>query len=320
MGPLEIATWVGLLLAVVGLWLTFALSKRSRLVIYAQQWTKIVENITASIPGLVVEYRGEGNLQNVVRVTAFVHNVGNVDIDKRDLSVPLTITLPGRSRWLEVGLDSHASNAAVAMAGQTLEISWDLLRKGEKIRFEGLFEYAPDEPKGLAIGKVLKASGRIKNTSLQTLNSINAQPEPIFSIGGTLSSAFLGLFGVLLLLTSSGGVNLNFVEEGVELKTYIGDGEIPCASRDRLPSLWIWDSRPCDIDLTKKPLPEVVVEKSSTDWLGRLLGFLIVVVFLPLQLISSVYDIVTQRRRFGRIVWLPEWVAHLIGRISKKNG
>ncbi|CAN0377187.1 unnamed protein product, partial [Phaeothamnion confervicola] len=176
-----------------GVVISLYLVSRPKVVIFVQRWTKIVDDITKSIDGLEVSYGGDKDLRNLVRVTGFVQNSGSSDIDQRDVYDPLTITLPGQSRWLQVTASSNEVRTEAKFDGPSLSLSWDLLRRGERVRFDALFEYLPPDGKGMLIDRIFRASGRIKNTAIKTIREIDVVQRPVLRLG-TLAASIWMLF------------------------------------------------------------------------------------------------------------------------------
>jgi hypothetical protein len=279
------------------------------LIVYVQRWTKIVDDITQQIEGLQVTFGGQLAPRNVVRVTAFLRNVGNVDIDRSDVHEPLTISLPGQSRWLRAHLSAGRIKCDGKIDGSKLTLTWDMIRKRERIQIDGLFEFAPADNRGMSIAEILVADGRIKNTKIETLKEIQDQPTPLMrGSSGDLIYIALYLWSVSAYMHPT--VGLELLNGDKVVKTFVSDEGKVCAAPNYNEYLRLIPFYPqphtCAVELPEKFVNgslSVRPKKSAAQVFGTVMYAILtaVLVFAVGLRVSSRY--LRQRRRFDRISW-----------------
>ncbi|KAB1066064.1 hypothetical protein [Salibacter halophilus] len=90
-----------------------------------------------------VNYAGNSIDNYLILFKGTLVNNGHKDIDKSSVYKPLRIKSKNEFKWLESSLSEVPQGATVdlnKLDDTTLEIKWDLLKKGEQIEFETLIE------------------------------------------------------------------------------------------------------------------------------------------------------------------------------------
>lgn len=303
---------IGLIGAIIGIAVSVYLNKRSSVVVYVQRWTKIVDDITKSIDGLEVSYRGIRDLRNLVRITGFVQNAGSVDVSAGDVHVPLAITLPGESKWLQVTISGEEAGATATVLANRLEMTWALFRPKERIQFDALIEFLPTNASGMRVSDVLASSGRIKNTRVRTLRDLNVSLRPILDLGMAASLFWFVFLLWAFVLQVNNGANLNIYSEGREVQPYVSADDRLCVSEHYSPWQRIvpFLSTPACVEVVttttaKMGKLEIRMEKLEPPpiWQRILLGLL--TLYYGLIVARDIYQrYATQRRHFGRVVWV----------------
>lgn len=309
----DIATWGGVVLTLVSLALPFVLHQRRGVSVFIQKWTKIVDDVTSTIEGLEVSYNGDKDVRNLVRITGFVQNSGRSDIDKNDVYDPLTITLPGESRWLQANFVSDGPKGSARLDGAKLSFDWDLLRRGERIRFEALFQYLPPGGNRMAIEDIFISNGRIKNTPVRTLRELDVAQRPILGFGTLIAGIWLvWLVGNFVELFGPVSADYGLFSGDRAVTPYVASDGRLCASQNY--NIW-WQvlpfsqPPPCDVELQVFSASlgefEYRVERNPpNDW-WRFLFFGAIVAYWAWSMADTlVRRYSTQKRHFGSVRWL----------------
>lgn len=160
-----------------------------------------------------------------------IENSGTTDIDKTSIYKPIIITTNKYFEWLEINLINTGSetNSTIEILNKNdIRITWDLLKKGEKIEFQALIEAEIKNEKLLGNDNLvsnfynsLKFESRITNLekidcndkySNEITSDLNTNFLIIVSIITLVSSFALGNFSDITkdLITSKDYVNINF--------------------------------------------------------------------------------------------------------------
>lgn len=290
-------------LAFIGLWYSVRAHRTSEIAVYVQKSAKIVADITADVSGLEVSYRGSRELKNLVRLTGFIRNDGNLDIDRRDVYSPLVLSLPSGGRWLEVNCFAERISAAAELDGQHVKFDWDMLEQSRKIRFEALLEL----PVGFSEARFLTADARIKNTKVKLDPGVYDQPRAVFILASIWPFALIFLCAGILSLSSIREITYvaAFDLEGNKLGPAILDrNDRICVSRLD----WLsFDGHTCEyVPITVvsekyslRTLTEPYASKDPTR-----LGFVVMFVIVLLRIAIDAYSQVrTSKKRFDKVRW-----------------
>lgn len=166
-------------LSVLGLFVTWKTMFRPKVQL-------IVENITAltnlgdfSSP-ITVKYEEEDISKNLFLISGYLANVGNVDIDERDVEKPINFILPQNSKWHSFKILSNKShiNISESYTERSLEVNIGLWKKNEGFRFDALVSLDVEGVDNKNFN-FLNVSSRIKG--LDNIDIVPLQKEKIFS-------------------------------------------------------------------------------------------------------------------------------------------
>lgn len=107
----------------------------------------VLANLTNSSFEISVKYQEKEVSNNLILISAYLINNGNVDIDIRDVEQPVTIILPSESRWLSFQVVSNRNGMIIAetILENKLELKVGLWKKGEGFNFDALIAFAHEE-------------------------------------------------------------------------------------------------------------------------------------------------------------------------------
>ncbi len=190
-----IFTLIGILLAIVSLYLFFKSKAKSRLV-YLKNFIISPITIIKNIPDIEILYKKSKSVDRIFLTNVTFINAGNIDIDKTALYQPLSIILPDGFNWLTSDIieKSEKLNIETTRDENNLQFTWDLLKPKEFFTLEGLIEYKgenfPEDRKKL---RKMSFDFRIKNINkIETLEKSRLLDTTTFIFFLFLS--FVGLY------------------------------------------------------------------------------------------------------------------------------
>lgn len=134
-----ILTVLGILVTILGAFWTWKAIFRPKIQLVSEDVT-IVANIGKISSDLKVSYKDDGVSNDLILISAYLINVGNVDIAIDDVEEPVTIVLPSGAQWLSFQVERNNHNMRVKgeLVNNRLEIGCGLWKKNEGFKFDAL--------------------------------------------------------------------------------------------------------------------------------------------------------------------------------------
>lgn len=170
--------------ALFGIWGIFLALRRVKypasLTFVLEQSVALLDDFATKIPNLAVLYKNTPINKNVVLISGYLVNDGNVDITPAMTEMPLTCNLPGNCSWLEFKVTNTATALQVTstlLSPTAVQIGLGLFRRDESFSFQALALLDDDHAKKKPVEFTgsLKWSHRI--ASLGTVKTMQ-MPEP----------------------------------------------------------------------------------------------------------------------------------------------
>ena len=102
----------------------------------------LFESIVKNMEGIDIRYENQRISPSVALLKGCFINTGNKDIDQSIIHEPVSLLLPEKNKWLKAMVVSTSPRvgAKINTKANVLELSWDLLKKNEFIRFDALIQ------------------------------------------------------------------------------------------------------------------------------------------------------------------------------------
>lgn len=126
-------------IGVIGLFITWKAWFRPKIQLIVENTTALTNLGDFSSP-ITVKYEKEDISKNLFLISGYMINVGNVDIDKRDVENPINLVLPKNSKWHSFKILSNKSNMNINefYTESSLEVNVGLWKKNEGFKFDAL--------------------------------------------------------------------------------------------------------------------------------------------------------------------------------------
>lgn len=191
----------------------------------------VLANLTNSSFEISVKYQEKEVSNNLILISAYLINNGNVDIDIRDVEQPVTIILPGESKWLSFQVRNNKNGMKIAETiwGNTLELKVGLWKKGEGFNFDALIAF--DHEQVLKEKKKLFESFNI-TSRISGVDKINILDLPEEKKYKNKYHKFFSQFGIpvialMMYVGLGGGLYFDsFETTKYELKAYENNKEL----------------------------------------------------------------------------------------------
>ncbi|MBE3118059.1 MAG: hypothetical protein IMZ50_04785 [Candidatus Atribacteria bacterium] len=216
-------TGLGVLLAIIGIVLTIKANKKIKLSYIEVDYIPLFQSIVKNIDGIEVQYEGKTISPSLHLLKGCIINAGTLDIDDQTIHEPLRIKLSETFKWIKVGISDKSPDLKLEYeirATGELEFRWNLMKKGEYIKFDALIEAQArsaeteikDSPKAeLGFTKNLSFLHRI--TNLDAITFFRAQGYKAtkkFSSTLLFILMFAALFGISIIISSK---NISYILE-----------------------------------------------------------------------------------------------------------
>jgi hypothetical protein len=216
-------TGLGVLLAIIGIVLTIKANKKINLSYIEVDYIPLFQSIVKNIDGIEVQYEGKTISPSLHLLKGCIINAGTLDIDDQAIHEPVRIKLLETFKWVKVGISDKSPDLKVEYeireTGE-LEFRWNLMKKGEYIKFDALIEAKVESAEAdvkdghkaeLGFTKNLSIRHRIAN--LYTISFFRAKgykPTKKFSLTISVIFMFAAFLGISILIASK---NINYVLE-----------------------------------------------------------------------------------------------------------
>lgn len=201
-------TILGLILGVVGIYLTVRRRYPGRLTYIREAAVSVFNDVVRSIPELAVTYEGAPLAANVVILRGHVVNTGRKDITSEMVDAPVTFQLPEGFRWRKVvitGASSGVKPQCSLTTARQLTFSLGLFRCKEHLSFEAIAEVpiGDDDGKSPAarLDGAVAITHRIADTlkvETRTLPADSAQKRLWSRPGMSQFLLYVALFAILV--------------------------------------------------------------------------------------------------------------------------
>ena len=177
--------------------------KKIRLSYIEEDCIPLFKSIIKNMQGIEIFFEKAPINPSLVMLKGCLLNSGNTDIDDKMIHEPLAIRLPENSRWKRVIITDKSPDIKVTskIINNDLEINWDLMKKGEYIRFDSLIDIGLDEEdtkneSGKSISKRLKFTHRITN-----LDKVKRLEKPVLKRFTRSSLWYMGFMALVIILS-----------------------------------------------------------------------------------------------------------------------
>ncbi len=138
------------LLGIMGIFYTFKLRNNHKLLLIGRDLQCTFRSFGLNVDDISISFKGQPLGQKVAFFRATIINDGNTDIDKSIIYKPLQIKAPNSCKWLHAVISQNSAGLSAEVniiAPDTLEFTWDILKKGELLTFDSLVEVSLPKPK-----------------------------------------------------------------------------------------------------------------------------------------------------------------------------
>ena len=231
-----------------GIWYARKSRNKASLAFVVKEFIPLFKTIVKDFKNLEIKYKGIIISEGLILIKASLVNNGNIDIDKKSIIKPFSISLPNHYKCIEVTPTdiSEDVNANISLDNNEIAIDWDLLKQREFISFDFLIEMTGQDVKYIVGENVLsdfKINHRITNVNKVErfeidINRAEEQYKPLNLLGSLLLPTILLLGGIFLILTIvfevKDGISYKINNDGINKKfrvTYINDTVVKVTSR-----------------------------------------------------------------------------------------
>lgn len=195
-------TVIGLILAVVGIWLTVRHRFPGRIALIKRSSTNLFSEVIQTIPELSVSYGGQPVQSRLTLFSAYFVNVGHKDFSPDMVDKPLQIKLAEGFVWKKVSATSISKDLQVSarIVDSAAIFDFGLFRRNELFRFDALIEVpaatASSKSSTRQVERAMTFHHRIADTAAVKAQSLpeNPKSQPLYKRQN------IGVFAMMLLI------------------------------------------------------------------------------------------------------------------------
>ncbi|MFO1440839.1 MAG: hypothetical protein U1F81_21155 [Verrucomicrobiaceae bacterium] len=195
-------TVIGLILAVVGIWLTVRHRFAGRIALIKRSSTNLFSEVIQTIPELSVSYGGQPVQSRLTLFSGYFVNVGHKDFSPDMVDKPLQIKLAEGFVWKKVSAISISKDLQVSarIADNAAIFDFGLFRRNELFRFDALIEVpaatASSKSSARQVERAMTFHHRIADTAAVKTQSLpeNPKSQPLYK------RQTIGVFAMMLLI------------------------------------------------------------------------------------------------------------------------
>lgn len=185
---------LGIILTIILSFIGFKISKKEkkkRLIFLKVNKVSLFSNILKNFENIEIKYKDEKITDNLFYYSAKLFNDGDFDIDKNSFTKPFEIEFPENFICREFKITKKSKDVNIVILNinnNTVQLEWDLLKKGESFQFETLLEFKNNDQRirnfdaSSALDNNIKHNFRITNLDKIDLAELQS-PTPVIGCG-----------------------------------------------------------------------------------------------------------------------------------------
>lgn len=207
-------------LALYGVYVTYKLKTRPKLIFYSSGSVPLFEQVSKNIDNLEIKYKNNPITTNLYLFKGTLVNSGNIDIDKAIIHEPLEIALPEGYKWAEFKIINKSNDLKIDFINNDnfIRVDWGLFKKEEFFSFNSVIIIPETKDPIRDLSRIIKFNFRINNLyKIQRGNFDIENRKRNYTFLFPL--IFFVLFGLICFLPNQQiKYHLNGTDKEVELK------------------------------------------------------------------------------------------------------